>query len=839
MKPRSAIPHARRLALRAAVAMAAGALAAPLAPAAKAAQAPAAKAAQTPAAKAPLIVAPLAPAQPRDAKARATGAKAPIAIRTIRVNVAPLAGAAINAAKWPALVQQLGSRQINVAGNPSVVAALGRSASGVNLQNSQANPYQPDIIYHGFTLSPIQGTPEGISVYVGGARFNVPFGDLALWSVLPQAAIAHISVEDANPLFGLNALGGALSVQMKNGFTYHRGEVELSGGSFGTLRGNGQYGISHGDTAAYIAVQGARSGGWRDLQSSALESAYADLGWRGPHAELHINGMFGHSFLNGPATVPAKLLAIAPGAEYTGPNSIEDTYARIAATLNDRIDSHTSVQAVLYYDHLREHLINGNGPVDAQCTDGSTSHLCGLGSTTPATLLGGGTVPYFAVPSGYVGYGSLAVNSTTTDGYGATAQLSRKDVLFGLKNHLIAGASFDGGFTTFTATNFDGLLNAVRVYAAPPGSGQGYQTDEPGALPSAEAIRNAYYGLYLSDSLDLTPRLTLTLGGRLNIAQIDLHNTEAASVLAAGQVQNPADLSGHHNYQHFNPTIGFSYRLTPLASLYGSYSEANAAPTPAELTCANPTDPCTLSNFITFDPNLKQTVTKNLEAGIRGALLVGGDGTLTYNFDYYHIRANDDVEFLATDLNNNTNGYFANIGGVLRQGADLALRLDFAKWDAYFNYSLIEATYRSGFQVASHSPSNVGGVITVRPGDRLAGVPENLFKFGADYKATPAWTLGLSANAQTGTYLHGDQSNQQPQLPGFVVLNVTTSYRLTPRITVFGEVDNVTDAHYYVYGGFSNPAGIAYVLGPAYAADNRAYSTAAPIAGYAGVKVKF
>ncbi len=838
MTTKHAYPRARRLARHGmavlAASLAAGGVA--MAQAAPGSIAPGSTAPGT--AQAPLIVAPIAPATPPATSPAAT-AKAPITIRTIRVNVAPLAGAAINAAKWPALVQQFGSRQINVGGNPSVVAALGRSASGVNLQNSQANPYQPDIIYHGFTLSPIQGTPEGISVYVDGARFNVPFGDLALWSVLPQAAIAHISVEDANPLFGLNALGGALSVQMKNGFTYHRGEVELSGGSFGTLRGNGQYGISHGDTAAYIAVQGARSGGWRDLQSSALESAYADLGWRGPHAELHINAMFGHSFLNGPATVPAKLLAIAPNAEYTGPNSIEDTYSRVAATLNDQIDDHSSIQAVLYYDHLREHLINGNGPVDAQCTDGSTSHLCGLGSSNPATLLGGGTVPYFAVPSGFIGYGSLAVNSTNTDGYGATAQLSRKDVLFGLKNHLIAGASFDGGFTTFSATNFDGLLNAARVYAPPPGGGLGYQTDEPGALPSAENIRNAYYGLYASDSLDLTPRLTLTLGGRLNIAQIDLHNTEAASALAAGQVQNPADLSGHHNYEHFNPSLGFSYRLTPLASLYGSYSQANAAPTPAELTCANPTDPCTLSNFITFDPNLKQTVTDSLEAGIRGALLVGGNGTLTYNLDYYHIRANDDVEFLATNLNNNTNGYFANIGGVLRQGADLALRLDFPKWDAYFNDSLIEATYQSSFRVASHSPSNIGGVITVRPGDHLAGVPENLFKFGADYKATTAWKLGLSANAQTGTYLHGDQSNQQPKLPGFVVLNFTTSYRLTPRITLFGEVDNFTDAHYYVYGGFSNPAGIAYVLGPAYAADNRAYSTAAPIAGYAGVKVKF
>ena len=57
----------------------------------------------------------------------------------------------------------------------------------------------------------------------------------------------------SNPVYGLNALGGALSIEMKNGFTYQGADAELRGGSFGrraaTVQAGGQAGnlavISH------------------------------------------------------------------------------------------------------------------------------------------------------------------------------------------------------------------------------------------------------------------------------------------------------------------------------------------------------------------------------------------------------------------------------------------------------------------------------------------------------------------------------------------------------------------------------------------------------------------
>ncbi|MDD2860935.1 MAG: hypothetical protein PHI71_07700, partial [Acidiphilium sp.] len=92
-----------------------------------------------------------------------------VAIRKITVDASPLAGSGINIAKFPALVQVLGSHDLSAGGTANVAQALNRQAAGVNLVNSQANPYQPNILYHGFELSPIQGTPAGLSVYVDGA----------------------------------------------------------------------------------------------------------------------------------------------------------------------------------------------------------------------------------------------------------------------------------------------------------------------------------------------------------------------------------------------------------------------------------------------------------------------------------------------------------------------------------------------------------------------------------------------------------------------------------------------------------------------------------------------
>ena len=84
-------------------------------------------------------------------------------------------------------------------------------------------------------------------------RFNQPFGDTVDWDLIPNNAIDRLNIEGSNPVFGLNALGGSINVQMKNGFTWHGGELSLSGGSFGQRQGEFQWGYQSGSLSGYLA----------------------------------------------------------------------------------------------------------------------------------------------------------------------------------------------------------------------------------------------------------------------------------------------------------------------------------------------------------------------------------------------------------------------------------------------------------------------------------------------------------------------------------------------------------------------------------------------------------
>jgi iron complex outermembrane receptor protein len=757
----------------------------------------------------------------------------------VTISTSPIQSSGVNIAKWPHPVQVFTSKNLRVNGAASLTDTLNLTAAGVNAVNSQANPYQPSIMYHGFQASPIQGTPQGLSVYVNGIRFNQPFGDVVIWSLLPDEAISSTTLEDGNPVFGLNALGGALNVQMKDGFNYHGGELEVSGGSFDKITGNLEYGKQAGDVAAYVNLGETHEGGWRDLQSSDLQNFYGDLGWRNDHASLHINLTMANSVLNGPGTVPIQLLNVDRSAQFTGPNQITDKYLKLGTSFNDQLTADTSLQVVAYYQYLLERLTNGNGPFDLPCGPGpDEAFLCQGGPGNPvSTTTGGAPIPNFLPTpnsAGFFPYAQLDLSTTNTNSYGAAVQFTNTTPVFGLHNNLVGGVSYDGGFTKYDAGAFDGGITDDRVFFTPPGiPNPGFLVDEPGTVPADVVIRNAYYGAYLTDTLNVTDKLALTLGGRFNIADLVLHD------------QNPPDpnsppggLNGGHYYMHANPTIGATYNVMPAMTLYGSYSEANAAPTPAELSCASPEDSCNLANFISGDPDLKQIVSRTFEAGFRGAIPGPANAIFSYNVDYYHSVANDDIEFLQSPFNPIGMGFFANVGNVLRQGADFQTRLDADRWNAYLTYSLTEATFQSPFIEQSNSPAaDANGNIAIMPGDHLPGIPQNLIKFGAGYKVTPKWTLGFNAYAQTSSFLFGDESNQTKPLPGYFTLNLTTTYQVTPKLQFFGEIDNVTDTTYYNYGTFS-PLGSVFVAQVPNLNNPRSYSIAAPVGVFAGLRLK-
>lgn len=735
------------------------------------------------------------------------------------VAASPLLGSGIDRNKAPNSVNVLNDQDIQRTGIPSALHALDSQTPGVSLNDPQGNPFQPDLQYRGFTASPLDGNPQGLAVYVNGVRFNAPFSDAVNWDLLPSLAMDQMNLEGSNPVFGLNALGGALSIQMKNGFTWQGGLAELYGGSFGTVDGSVEYGRQSGDWSTYVAGNIFHSGGWRQLNSSEVHQAYGDIGWRSDTAELHWNIMLADNQLNGPGTVPVQFLAADRTVTFTAPNRTTNRYALTSLSGTWNVSDRTTLQGLIYYTNLSQRIDNGNAFEAAPCVPGGSA-LCDEDGN-PLLDRAGNPIPDYLNGGPY---SQLNLQATDSNGYGASLQVSHDSTVLNRRNHLVAGVSFDGGVSTFTASSLLGGITDVNgVFIGP-----GITIDQPGGplTPVRVNSTNAYYGAYLADVFDITPNLFLSVAGRLNVAQIDLRD------------QNGTALTGNHSYTHFNPGIGLTWKALPHLSVYASFSEANRAPTPAELSCASPQSPCTLANFFTGDPDLNQVVAHTVEAGVRGELHPAAGATLNWKVGLFRTDSAQDIIFVASSVPGLA--YFQNAGDTRRQGIEAGVTWRGKRLHAWANYAFTDATFQSPLTLNSplNPAANAAGQIHVAPGNHLPGVPAQRFKFGASYAVTKAWTVGFSGLVSSGQYLFGDEANLTPKTNPYVVVTFNSSYQVTPAVQVFGLVQNLFNVRYETYGTFSPTDLVPYAKAPG-ATNTRSLAPAAPIAAYGGLRVRF
>jgi outer membrane receptor protein involved in Fe transport len=755
---------------------------------------------------------------------RAGGAPASPDVQVPDVNVVaptPLLGSGIDRSAVPQATEVLTSAQINRTGIPSLTGAILDNIPSATVNDTSGNLFQPDIVFRGFTASPVAGTAQGLAVYVNGARFNDPFGDTVNWDLIVPAAIDTVNVEASNPVFGLNALGGSVNVQLKNGFTFQGADLTAYGGSFDRGAGILEYGHQWRNLAWYFAGDVTHDGGYRQTQASDLYRFYTDLGWRSDAAEIHLGLTAADDTLGNPGATPVQSLNVDPTSIFTAPNTVWNRYVGLNLNGTYAVSDTLSLQGLAYYANLTQRISNGATEEVEPCDDG-TGALCN-DDGTPVTTRGGGIVPDFLHGGTYSG---LVLEGLQAQSYGVSAQATDDAPVFGLKNHFVGGASFDGSGSVFDAqTIIGGFSTNGNGYVAP-----GYTQDQ--ASEGVEPVRvetiTKYVGLFADDVLTVLPHLDLVLGGRFNNAEIDLHD-KLGSVL-----------NGQHSYSRFNPTAGLTYTVSPALQAYGSYSETNRAPTPTELSCNSAANPCSLLNFFIGDPNLKQVVARTFEAGLRGRIADFQNGRLSWNADYYHTNDQDDLIFETTAYNPNL-AYYTNAGKTLRQGLELNLHYDTPRLHVVAGYALTDATFQSPLLLGSGSNpgSDANGNEHVVPGDRIPGIPEHRGTIVADYKVTDRWTVGAATILESSQYRFGDEANLTKPVGGYMVINLNTSYRVTKNITLFGLVNNVTNRTYDTYGSFGPVGDIPWPHVQGGVTDPRTASPGEPIAGYGGVKVSF
>jgi iron complex outermembrane receptor protein len=759
------------------------------------------------------------------------------------VATSPLPSGGENRDNIPAMVQTVPAEDFARANSQNVTDTLQQHIPGAVSIDVNGNPFSQDLRYRGFVASPVQGTPQGLAVYQNGMRVNEAFGDTVNWDLIPPQAIYRADIFTNNPVFGLNALGGAVSLQMKNGFLWQGFETQVMGGSFGRVSALFEYGKQIDDYSLYITGDATRDGGWRFFSPSTLFRLYGDLGYRSPGNELHFIASGARNTLGVVGPTPVGLLDQNESAVFTSPQTTVNTAGSVAFTGKFDINPQWSIASNFYIRTFQQHHTDGNDADIQDCADNGLPNnfggfLCLDDSNFPSLTNGnafvildrnGNPIPF----SPNTVYGTVDRTSVHATTFGTALQATNNDKFFEHENYFTFGASVDRSLLSFSATSQLGTIfpDFAIGNGGFPGSGSIISTlGGIGYVPTYLTGNTTYYGVYALDTFSITPELALTAGARLNIAQIVTED-------ATGQAP---ELNINDTFSRINPVAGLTYKVLPTATVYGGYSEANRAPTPLELDCASQTQPCLLENSLVSDPPLKQVVAHTYEAGLRGAQAIFDTGQVNWKAGFFRTDSTNDIISLASTITGR--GFFANVPSTLRQGVEAEANFHYGNLSAYANYAFIDATYQfSGTLASPNNPfADANGNIFVTRGDHIPGIPRHQLKFGGDIAVTPKFKLGADVLVAGAQYLVGDDANQNPKLPLYWVANLHASYQLDEHVQFFGLINNIFNNRNATYGAFFNHDTDAQLASPIpFTNDPRAITPLQPISFYGGVKVSF
>ncbi len=723
------------------------------------------------------------------------------------ISVTPVQGSGISLERVPSNVQSFGVDALSKKKNFSVVETLNREANGISISNLNSSPMQNDINFRGYVSGPLLGTAQAMAIYQNGMRVNESFGEVVQWDLVPDFAINNMQVfSGGDPIFGQNAIGGAISLQMKNGFENEGAKTTFSGGSYGRTNEILEYGKNFGDYAVYLGANFNVDRGWREKSESYLETFYSDFRYRGDDTELFLN--IGQAFtdLRGNGAVPLTLMDMeGRDAVYTYPDNTHNKnyYANIGG--NHIVNNNMSLQGNMYYRHMERRNYNGDEFEGRDCglrfdrTGTADNILCGEFETNTdgvQILSASGPINYSKLglevdddENEIESFGAINRSNTKQDAFGLNFQSTYDSKLFGHSNTFIGGVNYDFSQNSFGSSTELGIVQTDRGVQ---GTGVFVVTDEEGEEQFVTNIEATTHNtaLYGSNTFDINNTTSLNVSARWNWASLEIND------------QHGTALEGHHYFWRINPGVGIVKRFNdvPLIGstrLFASYKESSRTPSVAELACADPNAPCRLPNSFQADPPLNQVVNRNFEVGANGTRdgyqLMGVDHTIKWNVSGYAGRNYSDIIFIGG--NRVGTGYFRNVGNTQRIGAEFALNGQLGdKWTWFSKYAYVRATFETSQMISSVGhPSNIFEdddlddnekrekyQIPIKHGKKIPGISPHIGRFGLGYAFKKNWTFSADIEAGSSQFYRGDEDNTAgTKLPGYILTNLGTEYNFS------------------------------------------------------------
>jgi outer membrane receptor protein involved in Fe transport len=733
--------------------------------------------------------------------------------------ITPLSGS-VRPASVAAPVRSATAAQIESSHALDLTAFLNRTLGSVYINDVQNNPLQPDINYRGYTASPLLGTAQGLSVYMDGMRLNQPFGDVVSWDLIPKAAIASLAlIPGSNPLFGLNTLGGALSIKTKDGLSDSGSTLSASYGSYHRMQVEAETG-GHAANGFhwYLTANKFHESGWREHSPSAAVQAFAKAGWITDHSSIAAAVSYADTDLTGNGLQDQRLLSRDYASIYTQPDKTRNRAGFVNVTAGHDFSTAVRFSGNAYYrkidtwtlngdintDSLGENVLNPNAAERRVLAD--AGYIGVLATETAANT----PFPKFRCIADILLNtepnekcdGLINRSAVRQDEYGLSGQLTFDGTLGGRPNQLTGGAAYTASHAHFIQNSQFGYLapdHGVVAVAGPGAFADGTQASENAFDARVDFTgRTEIASLYATDTLEILPRMNLTLSGRYDGSAV--RNFDAITPSGAGS------LTGSHTFASFNPAVGLTYAPSANLTAYFGYGQGSRAPSAIELGCSDPDSPCRLPNALAGDPPLKQVIARTFEGGLRGAAF----GRMDWRAGFFRSDNTDDIQFVADSVSGF--GYFKNVGRTRRQGVELAANGHFAKIKLGADYTYLNATYQSRQIVSGqgNSTNTTGagfdGDIAVASGDHIALIPTHIFKANAVWDLSRGVSINADLIAVGGSYARGNENNRHTadgvyylgpgRTDAYAVVNLGAEYRFAPDARVFVQVSNLFDTRY-------------------------------------------
>lgn len=747
------------------------------------------------------------------------------------------------------------SRAINVS------QFMNEHLQSVTVNDYSGNAFRQDVNFRGFSASPLVATPQGLSVYFDGIRVNEAFGDIINWDLIPLNAIDSMNlIPGSNPLFGLNTLGGALSLSTKSGFTSEGFDGQVLAGSWGRKQIQGTAGYNYNDFAAFIAYNQVEEDGWRDNSPSDIRQTFVRLDYEFDAGKIIFHTMYADNTLVGNGTLPEEDYRRDPTAVYTSPDSVQNKLLQFQLLGQYDITPDLSLSMMGYRRKVTQITSNGDfwddwDKASARITPCKSIHVDGV--------LDAGTGPGNpgCIPNGVFLNGLI-----DQDVHGFSMQLN----FVSDNNQLVIGSTYDKNETYFEQSARLGWINDDREVEFDPERNISPYADalipmlislgfdiSPAAADyhGYDALRldikrnelegsSSTFAVFFYDVWQALPGFNISFGTRYSYTKVAMMNASDIEQPLYQEFRGeercgtPHEVGGGvarfqcteeaFEYRSWNPSLGLSWLPTEELNLFTNISRGTRTPSAIELGCARSgeDDPetgkfegCTIPTALTKDPFLPQVVSISKEIGARGLFEVLGSD-IDWNFAFFQTDLKDDILFTSQGYGNR--GVFDTFGKTRRQGVEIGFNKSQGKYRWFANYTYLEATFESEATIVNPSNSSskkaIGeaNIFNIEKGDFMPGVPKHSLRAGLEVDITPSFTVGLNMIAQSSSFVRGNENNEhQPsgndsvpgrirnrdyvgkgKIPSFAILNLNASYQFGEELSIFLRVENLLDTDY-------------------------------------------